>query len=183
LATGLLPTNPRDRLKRGTSRRTQRWRGVRDVLRFCSIISVGICLVPAGAHLFELPNKIGLAPADYMIVQRIYAGWWLFAIPIFMALVLTAVNTIVVRSNRTAFWFSLSAFVCLAATQAIFWTFTYPMNAASSSWTVMPEPFETVRFQWEYSHAVNAGLTFVALSAITLAVLADKHDGGRRASE
>ena len=68
------------------------------------------------------------------------------------------------RSNRTAFWFSLSAFVCLAVTQAIFFTFTYPMNAASSSWTVMPEQFEIARFQWEYSHAVNAGLTFVAFS-------------------
>jgi hypothetical protein len=43
----------------------------------------------------------------------------------------------------------------------------------------MPEQFETARFQWEYSHAVSAGLTFVAFSAITLAILADKHEQGR----
>jgi hypothetical protein len=64
--------------------------------------------------------------------------------------------------------------VCLGITQAVFWTFTYPMNVASNNWTVMPDSFEAARRQWEYSHAVNAVLTFVAFIALTLAVLSDK---------
>lgn len=109
-----------------------------------------------------------------MVVQRIYAGWALFGIPIIAALLLTALHTIVVRSNRTPFVLSLSAFIFLILTQAIFWTFTYPMNVATNNWTVMPENFEGARRQWEYSHAVNAVLTFAAFAAITLAVVADK---------
>lgn len=142
---------------------------MRDLLRFLAIVSVGICLIPAGAHLFELPNKMSLPPREYMIVQRIYAGWSLFGIPIIAALAM-------VRSNRAAFLFSLAALICLAAAQAIFWTFTYSMNVASNNWTVMPDGFEAARRQWEYSHAVNAVLTFAAFATITLAVLADKGD-------
>jgi hypothetical protein len=137
-------------------------------VRFLAILAVGICLIPAGAHLFELPNKISLPPDQYMTVQRIYAGWALFGIPIIAALLLTLAHTVLVRAEPTAFWLSLAAFVCLVLTQAIFWTFTYPMNLASHNWTVMPENFEAARRQWEYSHAVNAILTFAAFVAITL---------------
>ena len=35
-------------------------------------ILTALALVPAGAHLFELPNKIGLAQDQYFIVQSIY---------------------------------------------------------------------------------------------------------------
>jgi hypothetical protein len=31
-------------------------------------------LVPSGAHLFALPNKIGLAQDQYFVVQNIYRG-------------------------------------------------------------------------------------------------------------
>jgi hypothetical protein len=37
-------------------------------------------LVPVGAHLFELPNKIGLSEEHYFLVQSIYRGWALFGI-------------------------------------------------------------------------------------------------------
>jgi hypothetical protein len=152
---------------------------VRDVLRFFAIVFVGICLVPAGAHLFELLNKIGLPPAEYMIVQRIYTGWSLFGFPIIAALLLTVLYTIMVRSNRTAFILSLSALICLVGTQANFWAFTYPMNVATNNWTAMPADFEAARRQWEYSHAVSAVLTFAAFAAITAAVIADKSNDVR----
>ena len=45
-----------------------------------------LALVPAGAHLFELPNKIGLDQEPYFIVQGIYRGWALFGIVLFGAL-------------------------------------------------------------------------------------------------
>jgi hypothetical protein len=109
-----------------------------------------------------------------MTVQKIYAGWSFFGIAIVAALVLTSTHTFMVRDNRTAFLLSFAAVLCLAATQVIFWMFTYPINAASNSWTTMPANFEVARRQWEYSHAVNAVLTFVALVAITLSVFADK---------
>jgi hypothetical protein len=50
------------------------------------------------------------------------------------ALLLTLMHTFRVRSDRTAFLLSLVAFLCLAATQGVFWMFTYPINVASNNW-------------------------------------------------
>jgi hypothetical protein len=147
-----------------------------DSVRLLVIVSVALCLVPAGAHFFELANKMSLSPDEYMTVQKIYAGWSFFGIAIVTALVLTSTHTFIVRDNRPAFLLSLAAVLCLAVTQVIFWMFTYPINAASNNWTTMPANFEVARRQWEYSHAVNAVLTFVALVTITLSVFADKRE-------
>jgi hypothetical protein len=111
-----------------------------------------------------------------MTVQKIYAGWSFFGIPIITALLLTLIHTFMVRNDRRAFIMSLSAALCLIATQVIFWMFTYPINAATDNWTILPEAFEVARRQWEYSHAVNAVLTFVAFVSIILSVLSQKRD-------
>ena len=140
-------------------------------VRLLAIVSVAICLVPAGAHLFELANKMFMSPPEYMTVQKIYAGWSFFGIAIIAALSLTLMHTVMVRSDRAAFLFSLAGLLCLAAAQAVFWMFTYPMNVASNNWTVTPADFEAARQQWEYSHAVNAVLTFAALVAVTTSVV------------
>ena len=50
------------------------------------------------------------------------------------------------------------------------------MNVATNNWTITPQDFEAVRRQWEYSHAVNAMLTFVAFVTITLSALTYKHE-------
>jgi hypothetical protein len=145
-------------------------------LSLIAVVSVAMCLVPGGAHFFELAHKMSMPQPDYMTVQKIYAGWSFFGIAFIAALVITLVHTFMVRSDRTAFFLSLGAFLCLAVTQGIFWMFTYPMNVASSNWTVTPADFEVARRQWEYSHAVNAVLTFAAFVAITLSVLATSRE-------
>jgi hypothetical protein len=141
-----------------------------------AVVSVAMCLVPGGAHFFELANKMSMSQPEYMTVQKIYAGWSFFGIAVIAALLITLIHTFMVRSDRTAFFLSLAAFLCLAATQGIFWTFTYPMNVASNNWTVTPADFEAARRQWEYSHAVNAVLTFVALVTIAASVVTGKRD-------
>ena len=145
-------------------------------LGLIAVVSVAICLVPAGAHFFELANKMSMSSPEYMTVQKIYAGWSFFGIAVIAAILITLIHTFMVRSDRTAFFISLAAFLCLAATQGIFWMFTYPMNVASNNWTATPAAFEAARRQWEYSHAVNAVLTFVALIAITASVVTCKRD-------
>ena len=141
------------------------------VVQFIAIITTALYLVPTGAHLFELPNKIALSPTEYLTVQKIYAGWSLFGIVIGIALLATLAHTLLLRADRTSFALSFGAFVTLVATQGLFWAFTYPVNAATGFWTVPPESFEVARWQWEYSHAASAVLTFAALVAIVLAAL------------
>jgi hypothetical protein len=50
------------------------------------------------------------------------------------------------------------------------------MNVESNNWTVTPADFEAARRQWEYSHAVSAVLTFIALVAITTSVVICNRD-------
>ena len=114
--------------------------------------------------LLKFLGLIAVVSVAMCLVQKIYAGWSFFGIAVIAALLITLIHTFMVRSDRTAFFLSLASFLCLAATQGIFWMFTYPMNVASTNWTVTPADFESARRQWEYSHAVNAVLTFVAWS-------------------
>ena len=147
-----------------------------ESVRLLAVISVALCLIPAGAHFFELANKMSLSTAEYMTTQKIYAGWSFFGVVIIAAIVFTLMHTLMVRAERTAFLLSLSALLCLGATQVIFWTFTYPINVATNNWTITPQDFDAVRRQWEYSHAINAVLSFVALVAITFSTLTYKHE-------
>ena len=152
-----------------------------ESVRLLAVISVAICLIPAGAHFFELVNKMSLSTAEYITTQKIYAGWSFFGVAIIAAIVFTLTHTLMVRAKRTAFLLSLTALLCLGATQGILWTFTYPMNAATNNWTVIPQDFEAARLQWEYSHALNAVLTFVALVTITLSAFTYTRDSGLEA--
>ena len=63
----------------------------------------------------------------------------------------------------------------------VFFTWTYPANLATENWTRMPADWEALRRQWEYSHAVNAGVTFLALCSVVLSVVLDGERGSDRA--
>src|SRR5262245_23280545 len=95
-------------------------------VQLLSLLFVGLALIPAGAHLFELPNKLALKDSDYLVVQQIYRGWWLFAFAILPALIFTGVHAFAVRARWSRFIPALGAFLCMLATQAIFWIWTYP---------------------------------------------------------
>jgi hypothetical protein len=67
--------------------------------RVLAILSVALYFVPTGAHLFELPAKLALPPADYMIVQGIYSEWSLFGIVAAVA-VLSTLQYAIMRWHR-----------------------------------------------------------------------------------
>jgi hypothetical protein len=132
-------------------------------LRFAAIVLTAVALIPGGAHLFALPNKLPMLAEDYFAAQAAYRGWALFAIPLFGAIAANlALGTALWRRDLRA-WPAFAAAALILATLAIFFAWTYPANQATENWTIMPETWETLRRQWEYSHAVNAVLTFAAL--------------------
>jgi hypothetical protein len=49
--------------------------------------------------------------------------------------------------------------------------YTYPANAATANWTILPENWQTLRARWEYSHAVGAIFQLVSFIALILASL------------
>ncbi len=141
------------------------------VLQVLAVILTALALVPAGAHLFALPNKIGMAQDAYFTAQSIYNGWALFGIVLFGALVAEIVLTIMARGQTAAFGLALTACLCTAATMVIFFIWTYPANQATANWTIVPANWQELRAQWEYSHAVSAALSFAALCAVTLSAV------------
>jgi fatty acid desaturase len=78
-----------------------------------------------------LPNKINLSREDYLKVQQIYRGWALLGFVVVGAFLSTLALTITVRHERKASILALIAFLCIAGTQVVFWTYTYPANQAA----------------------------------------------------
>jgi hypothetical protein len=143
-----------------------------NVLRFTAMLFAALALGPALAHLLELPNKIGLPRDEYLAVQQIYRGWALLGIVVVGALLSSLALAVAARRHRPEFVPALVAFLCIAGTQAIFWTFTFPANQATDNWTVLPANWEALRVQWEYSHAASAALNLAAVVALIAALLA-----------
>ena len=135
------------------------------VTQFIAIILTALALVPAGAHLLELVHKITLDRAQYLTVQQLYRGWAFLGAVLIAALLANLVLTIRSRRQGRPMRLAAIATLLLAANLTVFFIWTFPANQATGNWTVMPADWEALRNQWEYSHAVNALLTFLALSA------------------
>ena len=138
----------------------------------CSVLFVGLLLGPALAHLFALPNKLPLDRDAYFTVQGIYAGWNLLGVAVIAALAATLWLALALRRQGGGAGWALTALLCLVAAQALFWSFTYPANVATANWTQPPADWESLRTQWEYSHAVGALLTLAALLSLAGVALA-----------
>jgi hypothetical protein len=140
------------------------------MLYFFSLLFAALALVPAGAHLAELANKMKLGATEYLTVQQIYRGWELFGIVVVGALASTVALTLSLRGHP-AFSAALVALLCIAGTQVVFWTFTFPVNRMTTNWTVLPDNWAALRARWEYSHAASAGLNAAALIALIISLL------------
>jgi|SRR5512134_675084 hypothetical protein len=140
-------------------------------MQFLAVILTALALVPAGAHLFALPNKIGLPQEQYFTVQGIYYGWALLGVILIGALLADLGLAVRQRDQRVPFRLALLAAVLMAASLLAFFTWTYPANQATENWTVAPETWQVLRRQWEFGHATSAGLQFLALCSIVLSVL------------
>ena len=146
------------------------------MVQFLALILTALALVPTGAHLFELPNKINLSRDAYLTVQGIYAGWAWFGIIDLAALIMNIVLAIKLRRQRLAFSFAVAAALCFVVFFAIFFTWTFPTNQATANWTTMPDDWRGLRQEWEYSHAVNAVVMLIAVCSVTLAVITAHQD-------
>ncbi len=147
------------------------------ILRLCSVLLTAIALAAALAHLLALPNKIGLPAQDYLTVQQIYRGWALLGTALFGALVCTSVLAMKVRSNRPVLKPVAVTAVCIGVSLILFFAFTFPANQQTHNWTMLPDNWQHLRAQWEYSHAVNAIIYLIALASLTVGLIRESHAG------
>jgi hypothetical protein len=145
---------------------------------FLSLMLLALALGASLAHLYALPNKMELSREAYLAAQRAYDGWALLGVVVIGTLAATLALTVLLRGRGTEFWLAGAAFACVAGTQAIFWSLTWPANQATKNWTALPENWVELRRVWEYSHAAGAALNIVAFALLTLALLAGYGESG-----
>ena len=136
-----------------------------------AILLTALSLVPAGAHLAALPNKVGLPAEPYLIAQGIYRGWALFGALWLATLAAHLLLLARLRRQPAAFRLALAGTVLLLLVFAVFFIWTLPANQATANWTILPEGWESLRRQWELSHAGGAVLLLASLACVTLAGL------------
>jgi cytochrome c oxidase subunit IV len=141
------------------------------IIRFLAVIVTGLAVIAPAAHLFELSGKIQMSEQDYFAVQRIYLGWWMAGLLLPAALILNVALALAVRADRLALVMACVAAALIVINLAIFVIWTQPVNTVTENWAVRVEDWQALRRQWEYSHAVNAGVTLVAFCTATLAAL------------
>ena len=117
------------------------------VIQFAAAILTALALVPGGAHVLELSNKINLDQAQYVAVQQIYRGWALLGIVLIAALLANLLSAIVARSQKMPVLFAATATVLLGVTLAVFFTWTFPVNRVTDNWTVAPADWEATSRQ------------------------------------
>jgi len=142
-------------------------------LRLVAVLLITVTTSAGLAHLFALPNKIGLPRESYLTVQQVYRGWSLLGVAFFGALAATTWLAVLARGRR-AFYPTLVAALSLAASLIVFFAFTYPANQQTANWTQLPEHWERLRLQWEYSHAASAILDLVALISFAVSLLVER---------
>ena len=138
---------------------------------FFSLLFVALSLVPAGAHLLSLPNKIDMRPDAYLHAQEAYRGWSFTGFFVVGAVISTVSLVALLRRCRSELRHALVACGCMVTTQIMFWLFTFPANRVTDNWTTLPVQWESLRMRWEYSHAVSAVLNFIALVTLIVAAL------------
>src|SRR3546814_14946303 len=90
------------------------------VMQFLAIVFTALALVPAGAHLFELPAKISLTREDYFLVQEIYSGWALFGFVLVSAIPANLVRTVMLPGRGVPFSLPCPAFLLVTAHPVVF---------------------------------------------------------------
>jgi hypothetical protein len=147
-------------------------------VQFLATTLKAVALVPGGAHLASLANKMTMARAAYFVTQQIYAGWAFFGIVLFGALGANLVLTIMLRRLGRSFDCALAAALFIAANLVIFFIWTFPTNQAASNWTLRPRTGMSCASGGEYSRAVNAVVMFMALVCVVVVVLQQRSARG-----
>src|SRR6266540_1400034 len=141
--------------------------------RFLSLLLTAVNSGLLLAHAVEMPGKMTLAGQDYLVVQQIYR--WrrpVGAVTEPAALLATGALAVLVRDDVAAFGLTSGALVALVAALVIFFAVTQPVNARLPKLDpANPEPdWVRLRDRWEWSHAMRAVLSVLALIALIFAV-------------
>jgi len=137
------------------------------MLPFITLLLATLALTPGMAHLLEMYRKMQLTQESYGAVQYIYGGWALLGLIQFAAVI----SSFLLYFRWGKLPLVLIASILLLFTLVIFFIWTYPVNRITQNWSVLPVNWESLRRQWEYSHAAGALLELTAYILLLTAVM------------
>ncbi|HEX2629452.1 MAG TPA: hypothetical protein VHM26_10575 [Chitinophagaceae bacterium] len=139
------------------------------IFRIISVLFTAIAFAPGFAHLLERKPKLDLSRSDYLITQQLYAGWALFGIIIFIALIATVIVAIRTkwRMEKILAW---SAAILIVTSLVLFFIHIYPANQQTFNWSFLPDNWIELQQQWEDTHALNAILYGMALLLLIISL-------------
>ncbi|MGH3312133.1 MAG: hypothetical protein ACRDP3_16360 [Streptomyces sp.] len=152
-----------------------------------------VAMTPAVAHVLELPGKLRLSRAEYVVVQRIYyPGFTIAGVGEFASIMVTALALALTEAGGIDFPLRAVALAALVGMQAVYWLRVHPVNGfwlegaaldrfssgffafgagrrgagreARAEWTEL-------RARWEYGHATRAALAVVSVSLLVIALV------------
>lgn len=163
-----------------------------QLLQILSVLLVAVAMGLSLAHALELPGKLRLSRDAYIAVQPIYYPGFTIggAVGELGGLLVLLVLAIATPAGSSAFWLTLGAFLALAATHAVYWLVTHPVNnfwlkdvdlnrAGASFFSfglergadIRVPDWTVLRDRWEYSHVVRAGFALLSLALLAMAIV------------
>jgi len=155
-----------------------------QALRWANLILAALAVLPAAAHVLELPSKLTLDGPLWLAVQQLlYRGWGPFyGAPVEIGALLTSVALLVSRRRDPAAWrATVIATAAYIGMLAAFFIFNQPVNQAFAQWTPasLPPDWPAYRRQWETGHAVAFVFSVVGLVAVARGWLIDRDRSAR----
>ncbi|MGE0224869.1 MAG: hypothetical protein AB7F35_22680 [Acetobacteraceae bacterium] len=144
------------------------------VIRFASLLLVGLVLGLTFAHVLEMPGKLRLPGPIWLVVQQnLYVGFGAVGAVIEPAGILLSWALVLLLRGRAGFGLALTAAITTSAGLAVWAILVAPMNAVLNGWTPasLPSDWMAVRNRWELGHAIHALLFAVAFSALATAAI------------
>jgi hypothetical protein len=158
------------------------------LLRALTLVLVLLAVVPAMAHVLELPGKLRLSKEEYAVVQRIYyPGFTLAGIGEPLAIVSIALMLVFAPPQTETIWLLLAG-ASMALMHAVYWFVTHPVNkfwlqeaelgtagagffslGSKGKQTATPtSEWMALRNRWEFSHVVRAFFAALGLAFLVI---------------
>jgi hypothetical protein len=166
-----------------------------DLLEVLTATLIAVAMSLSLAHALELPGKLRLTREAYIAVQPIYYPGFTIGggIGETGGMILTIVLLCLTPRGTSSFWLTVVALLGLLGMQGVYWLVTHPVNGfwlqnaklqgiGSSFFSFAskrsglqdlghPPHWTVLRDRWEYSHVIRAGLGFISMIAIVVALL------------
>jgi hypothetical protein len=145
--------------------------------RFITLMLTALNMAMAFSHLLQMGPRLSYDGPMWRSTQNMYIN---YGPPIGSTIEMGAfgstllLSILVFRRGATARWTWLGM-ICFAIAQVLYWFLVQPVNNQMITWPLdsVPPGWESLRSQWEYTHAVRAILMILGFASLVRSVLVE----------